>query len=102
MIRRPPRSTLFSYTTLFRSAPGLLRIDHGERAFAALQDLADHGGAGRGLALLLREAAGGHAGAALGAGEHTSEIPSPPKIGWRLLLGKKKKISHNAIVTHYM
>src|SRR5256885_13260708 len=30
MIRRPPRSTLFPYTTLFRSAPGELRGDCGE------------------------------------------------------------------------
>src|SRR3712207_9241971 len=32
MIRRPPRSTLFPYTTLFRSAPALLRLEVLERA----------------------------------------------------------------------
>src|SRR2546430_7569979 len=41
MIRRPPRSTLFPYTTLFRSDPGDLPIDHlasGVRRFPARED----------------------------------------------------------------
>src|SRR5258707_5741421 len=35
MIRRPPRSTLFPYTTLFRSKPSLRAIQHVERGFMA-------------------------------------------------------------------
>src|SRR3712207_8082334 len=42
MIRRPPRSTLFPYTTLFRSVDDAL----GQRLLAHEQDLADRGGAG--------------------------------------------------------
>src|SRR2546426_1976673 len=49
MIRRPPRSTLFPYTTLFRSEPGigeLLEVGHGGGGFVAEQvqhDRAPHG-----------------------------------------------------------
>src|SRR5256885_11832432 len=82
MIRRPPRSTLFPYTTLFRSARGAL-VD------------------AEALALALKS---GHlAGAALDAfepeppgrdfrsEEHTSELQSPCNLVCRLLLEKKKK-----------
>src|SRR2546430_11094756 len=74
MIRRPPRSTLFPYTTLFRSserghAGSLVR----ER-LAALERL-------------------GHAEVDLGARseEHTSELQSQSNLVCRLLLEKKKK-----------
>src|SRR5438552_13872573 len=71
MIRRPPRSTLFPYTTLFRSLMGIL---------------------GFGLAL--------HAGSSFAqdtatpkddrSEEHTSELQSPDHLVCRLLLEKKK------------
>src|SRR5258708_17822962 len=77
MIRRPPRSTLFPYTTLFRS-PG--RRDAGFR----------------------RSRAGGVAGRAATDGppvssstrseEHTSELQSPDHLVCRLLLEKKKHL----------
>src|SRR5256885_16299171 len=70
MIRRPPRSTLFPYTTLFRSA--------------RWQD------AGRHLPQPER-AAGGHAGRRARSEEHTSELQSPCNLVCRLLLEKKKK-----------
>src|SRR2546426_7772296 len=73
MIRRPPRSTLFPYTTLFRSARPLPRRRH-DRATLA-----------RGRA---------SARSALGGGrseEHTSELQSPCNLVCRLLLEKKKK-----------
>src|SRR3712207_7242159 len=93
MIRRPPRSTLFPYTTLFRSrsprhpplpgatvsagcsragAPGGVSSadEPGERAGAA----ADRGGAGRPR-----------------SEEHTSELQSRQYLVCRLLLEKKKK-----------
>src|SRR5256885_3024826 len=70
MIRRPPRSTLFPYTTLFRSA--------GEMAVAnALAELVQE--AGRRTKRWLRSE------------EHTSELQSPCNLVCRLLLEKKKK-----------
>src|SRR5258707_5672620 len=74
MIRRPPRSTLFPYTTLFRSHPappdaivlGLARIVHARRAVHA---------AGRGVR----------------SEEHTSELQSRQYLVCRLLLEKKNK-----------
>src|SRR5258708_17055441 len=81
MIRRPPRSTLFPYTTLFRSN-GLAGA---HCALIQEQDLLD---------------AAGHAGL-VGLGpldvrseEHTSELQSPDHLVCRLLLEKKKKIRH--------
>src|SRR5258705_9509002 len=72
MIRRPPRSTLFPYTTLFRSA-----IDPGSPARLYLaawaRDKGEHGeGGGR-------------------SEEHTSELQSLRHLVCRLLLEKKKK-----------
>src|SRR6478735_11631691 len=68
MIRRPPRSTLFPYTTLFRS-PG----DHGYRK--PDRRLFEHALAGR-------------------SEEHTSELQSPCNLVCRLLLEKKKHIKN--------
>src|SRR5256885_5253678 len=88
MIRRPPRSTLFPYTTLFRSvllrraaAQGLHAP--GGRAWSARQGL--HTG-GRGP-LALRQ--GGRVDPR--SEEHTSELQSPCNLVCRLLLEKKKK-----------
>src|SRR5258708_28376500 len=75
MIRRPPRSTLFPYTTLFRS-PGARSVDW--PAEAALR-LHVHAGPWRGLA-----AGDGR------SEEHTSELQSPDHLVCRLLLEKKK------------
>src|SRR3712207_7036760 len=98
MIRRPPRSTLFPYTTLFRSMPvrtagrgvlsrleaqgvrgrrrGDLRGREGGRALPVLADR-------RGLALEFR---GGR------SEEHTSELQSRQYLACRLLLEKKKTL----------
>src|SRR5258706_11634711 len=93
MIRRPPRSTLFPYTTLFRSA--------GNRA--ADRDDARPGarpGAGRGPRERPDELSGNADGArAIRSGqsgrarseEHTSELQSLTNLVCRLLLEKKKK-----------
>src|SRR2546426_3713122 len=88
MIRRPPRSTLFPYTTLFRSrnnlltpAPcnsrqkGLLRIS---RQMAMLPSSPGEKPNGRNLTTMRSE-------------EHTSELQSPCNLVCRLLLEKKKK-----------
>src|SRR5256885_8070367 len=75
MIRRPPRSTLFPYTTLFRSQA------FEDVVFAALQvfgDVGDGGGSAR-------------------SEEHTSELQSPCNLVCRLLLEKKKTTDY---VTH--
>src|SRR5256886_13438779 len=74
MIRRPPRSTLFPYTTLFRSPywNGVLRL-------GALALVAD-------IVARLREAA-----ARERSEEHTSELQSQSNLVCRLLLEKKKK-----------
>src|SRR5258706_10359908 len=77
MIRRPPRSTLFPYTTLFRSARGE-RAD-GERVFPG--DDARVRRAGR----LPRPARGER------SEEHTSELQSLTNLVCRLLLEKKKE-----------
>src|SRR2546427_2840891 len=74
MIRRPPRSTLFPYTTLFRS--GVLGIEF-ERAPERLQ--------GFGVALVVEQRA------AERSEEHTSELQSQSNLVCRLLLEKKKK-----------
>src|SRR5688572_32750570 len=77
MIRRPPRSTLFPYTTLFRS---IVRI-HG--VIAAADDLDPKVG---------HRVAGQHAALhGLRSEEHTSELQSQSNLVCRLLLEKKKK-----------
>src|SRR5256885_5406484 len=90
MIRRPPRSTLFPYTTLFRSdAFGALQRDH--------QSAPPSGQ--KGFQPRLRWPAGTCGGCHGGSRrrdrqrseEHTSELQSPCNLVCRLLLEKKKK-----------
>src|SRR5438876_7683681 len=77
MIRRPPRSTLFPYTTLFRSRlVEVLPLDGGEDEAA------------RDVALLPRSE------------EHTSELQSPVHLVCRLLLEKKKNEQHGKDTPH--
>src|SRR5437763_5386951 len=71
MIRRPPRSTLFPYTTLFRSLEAEARMIDDWLSF---------------LAALCADAASD-----LRSEEHTSELQSPMYLVCRLLLEKKKK-----------
>src|SRR3712207_8131770 len=95
MIRRPPRSTLFPYTTLFRSRrppePGSVR----QLGVGAHREGADPGEAGRG-----RGEPGAGAGHLVQAREvlddrrseeHTSELQSRQYLVCRLLLAKKKQ-----------
>src|SRR5258708_21965712 len=82
MIRRPPRSTLFPYTTLFRSWARITFLvqhdffhkytvdEHSLKAVEALDD------------------------AAVRSEEHTSELQSPDHLVFRLLLEKKKRRTH--------
>src|SRR5256885_5911066 len=86
MIRRPPRSTLFPYTTLFRS---LVRAERARAAFVRVASLVAAGddGVARVAALL---ADGGFQLEAQRSEEHTSELQSPCNLVCRLLLEKKK------------
>src|SRR5690348_17514599 len=94
MIRRPPRSTLFPYTTLFRS-----RIDHLLLSPQAADRLAAVG-----IDKHVRgwEKPSDHVPVWIElerSEEHTSELQSPVHLVCRLLLEKKKKISgRNAIL----
>src|SRR5258707_10973848 len=88
MIRRPPRSTLFPYTTLFRSKHGVrVAVDVDEpRVREQVEQEADAGRVRRRLqqqraAVHLRE---------LRSEEHTSELQSRQYLVCRLLLEKKK------------
>src|SRR2546422_574402 len=81
MIRRPPRSTLFPYTTLFRSGVGL--------AIWSLSYAAWRGDVYRLLTVALLCAAVGLL--TLRSEEHTSELQSRLHLVCRLLLEKKKK-----------
>src|SRR5256885_6857829 len=98
MIRRPPRSTLFPYTTLFRSIAGQWENEFQGRA-TRIFDQNDvitfgfaTGGAGYGDPLERSE-------------EHTSELQSPCNLVCRLLLEKKKKNTISYLlfrVQHYV
>src|SRR5438093_11519677 len=83
MIRRPPRSTLFPYTTLFRSAQTLTDKEYQimrDAAIAVLREIGvDTGGSNVQFAVNPRSE------------EHTSELQSLTNLVCRLLLEKKKK-----------
>src|SRR2546425_7785845 len=98
MIRRPPRSTLFPYTTLFRShgdrlrGPGERGADVGRHVVGALGVVlvvGVLGGDAVGPALQVAEDRG--IGVLLRSEEHTSELQSLAYLVCRLLLEKKKK-----------
>src|SRR5690242_21397578 len=86
MIRRPPRSTLFPYTTLFRSA-----VVKATNLAQSLKEAAVRGtmlaepGAGEPQRRIVRMRAGDR------SEEHTSELQSHVNLVCRLLLEKKKK-----------
>src|SRR2546430_8401584 len=83
MIRRPPRSTLFPYTTLFRSARGDMHLDR--RGHPGLRV------AGR---THRSDDAAGRPAMPRRSEEHTSELQSQSNLVCRLLL-EKKKIENN-------
>src|SRR2546426_9407292 len=86
MIRRPPRSTLFPYTTLFRSIGALFRAARDETLLYELlvlppsRDTQDFIAHAESPAKVLARSE-----------EHTSELQSPCNLVCRLLLEKKKK-----------
>src|SRR5690349_24164423 len=95
MIRRPPRSTLFPYTTLFRSAGELCRQPRDshsihERVLQCVRPLRSVSRSGRYLPESEPELRNGQPGDERSE-EHTSELQSRRDLVCRLLLEKKKK-----------
>src|SRR2546427_2776083 len=83
MIRRPPRSTLFPYTTLFRSPDAVFPIALSvEMVFIAVVG---------GLATVVGPVIGAIFLTTIRSEEHTSELQSQSNLVCRLLLEKKKK-----------
>src|SRR5260370_10867936 len=83
MIRRPPRSTLFPYTTLFRSKTALLTVDSAR--LAEIDKEHPH-------PLLIRDVLTGRTSRISSRSEeHTSELQSHLNLVCRLLLEKKKR-----------
>src|SRR3989454_8093530 len=90
MIRRPPRSTLFPYTTLFRSSCEQLHL--GEEDVAVVPVRAAVNVQDQGVALPGAVAVGAHEKCLdARSEEHTSELQSPCNLVCRLLLEKKKQ-----------
>src|SRR2546430_12244373 len=92
MIRRPPRSTLFPYTTLFRSSVRCGRIVHAKGV-----------GRGRrrpGVTYIFHRSVCDESGGIGRSEEHTSELQSQSNLVCRLLLEKKKKhlSSHDLVL----
>src|SRR5258706_4810846 len=96
MIRRPPRSTLFPYTTLFRSEVYRL-VERQSTPFLP--------GAAEGSVISRRDTGRGHAPLIAGpyrrSEEHTSELQSLTNLVCRLLLEKKKNTAHLAARLSY-
>src|SRR5947209_17246937 len=86
MTRRPPRSTLFPYTTLFRSHQRRAEAAHGRLRPGRAHE--DRGGPDR---VARRRAGGRDARLPNRSEEHTSELQSRQYLVCRLLLEKKKK-----------
>src|SRR2546427_4735168 len=97
MIRRPPRSTLFPYTTLFRSSNPITSGPAKGRPAIIFSKL---GGGPAGSFFVL--GAAGLANSGSRSEEHTSELQSQSNLVCRLLLEKKKKcldVEINALMT---
>src|SRR2546427_7878506 len=82
MIRRPPRSTLFPYTTLFRS----VKLNEVSRAYFERAAAIEAGSLADDMRGVLRDPPD-----SARSEEHTSELQSQSKLVCRLLLEKKKK-----------
>src|SRR2546430_3633818 len=90
MIRRPPRSTLFPYTTLFRS-----RVEVDERGEHGRQRRPGEGGRPR------RDDGRWHGARGRRSEEHTSELQSQSNLVCRLLLEKKNNKIRTVTSTRY-
>src|SRR5258707_11016349 len=88
MIRRPPRSTLFPYTTLFRSVLEL-DVNDPDQIAAVVTDIEQRWGALDGILHAIAFAPADALGGAFRSEEHTSELQSRQYLVCRLLLEKK-------------
>src|SRR5256885_11870269 len=96
MIRRPPRSTLFPYTTLFRSTPFTFEeivMENGIDLESYRRRKTDLAAAVQLVKVALDKAR---------SEEHTSELQSPCNLVCRLLLEKKKKYDATETVRNIM
>src|SRR3712207_7810885 len=91
MIRRPPRSTLFPYTTLFRSRTYVTSAVYRKTVRNTQQEPPPGRLEGRGARPLSPDHAGRRRGGRRRSEEHTSELQSRQYLVCRLLLEKKKK-----------
>src|SRR2546428_4131397 len=101
MIRRPPRSTLFPYTTLFRSADGNRVIHNTRHLLGTAEDLHDVDT----LSNVSQALVGLFTKGLLNGGvdrseEHTSELQSRSDLVCRLLLEKKKQRQDETAMSH--
>src|SRR5256885_12124725 len=85
MIRRPPRSTLFPYTTLFRSLASDVSFDFSDVPSTQIKVMGLKNGLWQSIGILPQAGR---------SEEHTSELQSPCNLVCRLLLEKKKKIQY--------
>src|SRR3712207_6972764 len=95
MIRRPPRSTLFPYTTLFRSeqrAFDMLPVD-----FIKKQSVLPLRLEGKALVVAMTDPANVFRIDEIRSEEHTSELQSRQYLVCRLLLEKKKSLQHKVM-----
>src|SRR5256885_10064506 len=94
MIRRPPRSTLFPYTTLFRSSENCQQLDHKETVGNVYSFTGSYqASANKSVRIIFDCNCDGGSGYGVYFGrseEHTSELQSPCNLVCRLLLEKKK------------
>src|SRR3712207_7799803 len=95
MIRRPPRSTLFPYTTLFRSLRFHTQRRRARAGLPARAIATMKGGAMKHLVPTSRPES-------LRSEEHTSELQSRQYLVCRLLLEKKKQIKHITLISEIM
>src|SRR3712207_8949577 len=99
MIRRPPRSTLFPYTTLFRSrATQLKHREHRAVGSRLPVEITTANSAANHEVMIAPRVIGTHGGAR--SEEHTSELQSRQYLVCRLLLEKKKRKTRLNIPHH--
>src|SRR3712207_7524310 len=99
MIRRPPRSTLFPYTTLFRSGWGWEASSHDRPTCRSAQHRRRPRQRAAGAVVI--GASGGGIPGDVRSEEHTSELQSRQYLVCRLLLEKKKK-KHKLVRVHIL
>src|SRR5256885_8881266 len=96
MIRRPPRSTLFPYTTLFRSSERLGL--NGKEIMASTNGRKNGRARQNDKVRVALVGVGNCANSLLRSEEHTSELQSPCNLVCRLLLEKKKAIDDPSFI----